>query len=88
MEEEYDDALKKYNECKIELEKRKAKRLYFKSVKATLDHIGDAVTTFDERLWCNLLEPESETVITTQGMEEKNEQGLLDAIWEDIVPQL
>ena len=32
--------------------------------------------------------PESETVITTQGMEEKNEQGLLDAIWEDIVPQL
>ena len=75
LEEAYDDALKNYKECKSELEKRQAKRLYFKSVKATLDHLGDAVTEFDERLWCNLLDhmvvndEERVTVIFRDGME-------------------
>lgn len=75
LEEEYNDALKNCNECKIELEKRKAKRLYFKSVKATIDHLGDAVTEFDERLWCNLLDymvvndEERVTVIFRDGVE-------------------
>lgn len=45
------------------------------------------------RMWgrygqnCIIL-PESDAVITTQALEEKDEQGLLDAIWEYIVPQL
>jgi hypothetical protein len=75
LEEEYNDALKNCNECKIELEKRKAKRLYFESVKATIDQLGDAVTGFDERLWCNLLDhivvndEERVTVIFRDGME-------------------
>lgn len=75
LEEAYDDALKNYKECKSELEKRQAKRLYFKSVKATIDHLGDAVTEFDERLWCNLLDhivvndEERVTVIFRDGME-------------------
>ena len=75
LEEAYDDALKNYKECKSELEKRQAKRLYFKSVKATIDHLGDAVTEFDERLWCNLLDhivvndEERVTVIFRDGIE-------------------
>lgn len=75
LEEEYNDALKNCNECKIELEKRKTKRLYFESVKATIDQLGDAVTEFDERLWCNLLDhivvndEERVTVIFRDGME-------------------
>lgn len=32
--------------------------------------------------------PAKETVITTQALEEKNEQGLLDSIWDYIVPEL
>ena len=75
LEEAYDDALKNYKECKSELEKRQAKRLYFESVKATIDQLGDAVTEFDERLWCNLLDhivvndEERVTVIFRDGME-------------------
>ncbi len=75
LEEAYDDELKNYKECKSELEKRQAKRRYFKSVKATIDHLGDAVTEFDERLWCNLLDhivvndEERVTVIFRDGME-------------------
>ena len=64
---------KKYEECK-EVEKGK-KRLDFESVKATLDHLGEAVAEFDERLWCNLLDhmvvndEERVTVIFRDGME-------------------
>ena len=47
----------------------------FESVKATINHLGDAVTGFDERLWCNLLDhivvndEERVTVIFRDGME-------------------
>jgi len=45
------------------------------------------------RMWgrygqnCIIL-PEQGAVITTLALEEKNEQGLLDCIWEEIIPQL
>ncbi len=45
------------------------------------------------RMWgrygqnCIIL-PEYDAVITTQALEEKDEQGLLDCIWEGILPQL
>ena len=75
LEEEYDDALKKYEECKKEVEKRKAKRLYFEAVKDTLADLGEAGDEFEDRLWCNLLDhmvvndEERVTVIFRDGME-------------------
>lgn len=53
----------------------RGKHHYFESVKATLDHLGEAVAEFDEQLWCNLLDhmvvndEERVTVIFRDGME-------------------
>lgn len=56
LQKEFDEAIRLYDWCKGEIIQRKAKRQYFDSVRQTLDSLGDAITEFDERLWCNLLD--------------------------------
>ena len=56
LQKEFDEACRQYDKCQNEIMQRNTKRQYFESVRNTLDNLGDAVTEFDVRLWCNLLD--------------------------------
>lgn len=75
LEDKYNDALHNCEECLKEIELRKSKLVYFKSVRSAIKTLGDTVTEFDERLWCNLLDhmivhdEEKITVVFKDGFE-------------------
>jgi hypothetical protein len=56
LQKEFDEACRQYDKCRNEIMQRNTKRQYFESVRNTLKNLGDAVTEFDVRLWCNLLD--------------------------------